>query len=452
MNAAFRPRFRRSTAAKTPPTEPGADAADVVEVGVDDGDDEVEHEAAVGGVGVGDSGVGREAVVGGVEPDADVSGVDVGDSDGEVEPGNDVGGGGVGDSDEDAGGVGLGDDLSEVELGDDSDGEWLAYELHGWSLESRVMLQQLLTVDQVVHSWQGTTLLVHESLEQMVDSLIDEAEEAEEARQATTRPIGPDDDLTAFEIGDWSPEMRNELMLRLEQASVPYILEEVVNEDEEPGEIAGDAGTGAVEAGGVDGVAGDDVAGDDIAAGATGAVEVEDVDAVAGDDVVDVADGVDGDAGDGWAEGDGATSDDELADGAWDREASVGVAGGWDLWVREADEARVDLIIDDLLTHLEEEDFTELEGLEVNDLLSDLFVACDRLSRDVRDPDGVRDALSNGARLAGVRTPFGFSAPDWRNLRRASGELLELLEEQHADEDELRTLAQQLSDTLRGLV
>ncbi|MCY4665247.1 MAG: hypothetical protein OXC00_11320, partial [Acidimicrobiaceae bacterium] len=105
--------------------------------------------------------------------------------------------------------------------GDSDAGEWLAYELHEWSLESRVMLQQLLTVDKVVHSWQGTTLMVHESLEETVDSLVDEVEETERAKEATARPIGPEDALTAFELAEWPEALRAELVERLVQARVP---------------------------------------------------------------------------------------------------------------------------------------------------------------------------------------------------------------------------------------
>ena len=119
----------------------------------------------------------------------------------------------------DAGDADVGDDA-----GDDA-GEWLAYEFHEWSLESRVMLQQLLTVDQVVHSWQGTTLMVHESLEATVDSLVDEVEETEKAKEAIARPIGPEDPLTAFELSEWPEALRAELMERLVQARVPHILD-----------------------------------------------------------------------------------------------------------------------------------------------------------------------------------------------------------------------------------
>ena len=278
-----------------------------------------------------------------------------------------------GTADEDAGGA----------IDEDAGGEWLAYELHEWSLESRVMLQQLITVDKVVHSWQGTTLMVHESLEETVDSLVDEVEETERAKEATARPIGPEDALTAFELAEWPQALRAELVERLVQARVPHIL---------------------------------DTEGDAAEAGAT--------------------------------EGDAAASDADGRDSDQDTEPGEVC----DLLVREVDEERVELLIDDLLAREEEAQFEELDGLEVNGLLSDLFVACDRLRRDPGDLDGVRGVMTHGRRIAGVRTPFGFSAPGWRNLRNSVSELLDLVESEDADRDDLRDLAHRMSDTLRTLV
>ena len=260
---------------------------------------------------------------------------------------------------------------SDQDPGDGEAGEWLAYELHEWSLESRVMLKQLLTVDNVVHSWQGTTLMVHESLEEQVDSLVDEVEETEEAKEATSRPIGPEDSLTAFELAEWSEALRSELVERLVQARVPHILDT-------EGEIEADT------------------------------------------------------------------------EGDVDQETEPGEV--CDLLVREADEDRVELVIDDLLAREEEAQFEELDGLEVNELLSALFVACDRLRRDPGDLDGIRGVVTNARRIAGVRTPFGFSAPNWRTLRNTVGELLDLVEGEDTDRDDLRELAHRLSDTLRTLV
>lgn len=280
-----------------------------------------------------------------------------------------------------------GDPVGADAAGDDGDGdgggEWLAYDFHEWSLESRVMLEQLLTVDQVVHSWQGTTLMVHESLEEAVDALVEEVEETEEAKEAIARPIGPDEALTAFELADWPEALRAELMERLVQARVPHILD-TEGDPEDPGE----------------------------------------------DDPEDPV-------------------EDDI-DRAGDIEAEPGPV--CDLLVREADEERVEVVIDDLLAREEEADFEEMDGLEVNSLLSDLFMACDRLRRDPRDFDGLRGVLAHARRVARVRTPFGFAAPNWRNLRAAAGELLALVEDEDSDEDDLRELAHRMSDTLRMLI
>ena len=275
-------------------------------------------------------------------------------------------------------------DAGDADAGDDA-GEWLAYEFHAWSLESRVMLQQLLTVDQVVHSWQGTTLMVHESLEATVDNLVDEVEETEKAKEAIARPIGPEDPLTAFELNEWPEALRAELMERLVQARVPHILD--TEGDADP-----DAEGGA------------DAAAPDAEGGA-----------------------------------DAADPDAERAEVC-------------DLLVREADEERVELVIDDLLAREEEADFDEMDGLEVNGLLSNLFVACDRLRRDPRDVDGVRGVVANARRVAAVRTPFGFSAANWRSLRNAAGDLLAMVEGEDSDEDDLREQAHQMSDALRMLI
>ena len=120
--------------------------------------------------------------------------------------------------------------------------------------------------------------------------------------------------------------------------------------------------------------------------------------------------------------------------------------------MREVDEERVELVIDDLLAREEEASFEELDGLEVNDLLSGLFMACDRLRRDPSDADGMRGVAVHARRVAGVRTPFGFSATNWRSLRNAAGELLGLVEGEDTEADELRELAHRLSDTLRMLI
>ncbi|MDW3219287.1 MAG: hypothetical protein R8F63_11810 [Acidimicrobiales bacterium] len=108
------------------------------------------------------------------------------------------------------------DDEAVEELTDDADGEWLAYELHEWAAESRSMLAQLLLADGVTHSWQGTTLLAHESVEKEVDALLEEVEQAE------ARELDPDEPQVAFEMEGWGGELQALLAERLGAVGVPH--------------------------------------------------------------------------------------------------------------------------------------------------------------------------------------------------------------------------------------
>lgn len=106
--------------------------------------------------------------------------------------------------------------VESAALVDDDEGEWLAYELHEWALESRSMLAQLLLAEAVVHSWQGTTLLAHGSAEEQVDALIEEVE------AATNPELDPDQPQIAFEMDGWSGELQAQLTDRLGAAGVPH--------------------------------------------------------------------------------------------------------------------------------------------------------------------------------------------------------------------------------------
>lgn len=236
------------------------------------------------------------------------------------------------------------DAAADDELVDDEDSEWLAYELHAWASETRAMLAQLLLADNVQHSWQGTTLLTHESAEADVDALIEETKAAENPE------IDPDKPKLAFEMNEWSAELQAMLVERLGAASVPHLFD-----------------------------------------------------------------------------GDG------------------------DLVVHEEDEEHVEMVIEDLMARAAEEDMEELDGLEVNSLLSNMFEACDRLKRDVNDGEGVRAAITHGRRLATVATPFGFSSTSWAALRDRCGMLADMLEGDETDDD-IVDLARDLRDALQRLI
>jgi len=123
------------------------------------------------------------------------------------------------------------DAAEEAALVDDAESEWLAYELHEWASQTRAMLAQLLIADEVAHSWQGTTLLAHESVEAAVDALIEEVEAAENPE------LDPDESKVAFEMAEWSGELQAALADRLGHASVPHLFDEdgdlVVHETDE---------------------------------------------------------------------------------------------------------------------------------------------------------------------------------------------------------------------------
>ena len=223
--------------------------------------------------------------------------------------------------------------------------EWLEYDLHEWALEKRVMLQQLLTAEQVVHTWQGTTLHVHHSLEEAVDELIDEVEEVAEGR------VDLGSEVTAYEMKELSDDMQNRLLENLAAAGIPYEIDE---------------------------------------------------------------------------------------DG--------------DLVVRVEDEERTEAVIIELQARAGEADLVEMDGLELNELLSALFVACDRLRRNPRDADGVLEGLDSARQVAQVRTPFGFSAVDWRAARAAAERLVEMLEGDETPDEDLRELTQGLRDVLHRLI
>ena len=231
------------------------------------------------------------------------------------------------------------------ELIDDEESEWLAYDLASWASESRLMLAQLLIADSVNHSWQGTTLLAHESVEETVDALIEEVEQAEDV------DLDPDKEKVAFEMDGWSGELQALLAERLGGAAVPH-------------EFDGDG----------------------------------------------------------------------------------------DLVVHEEDEEQVEMVIEDLLARAAEDGMEELDGLAVNDLLSAMFTATDRLRRDVHDGPAVLAAVEHGTRITGVATPFGFGAPQWAAMRERCAELVELLQADDSEDDDIVDLAARLRDALQRVI
>jgi len=138
----------------------------------------------------------------------------------------------------------------------------------------------------------------------------------------------------------------------------------------------------------------------------------------------------------------------------------------WDehgeLVVLEDDEERVDAIIDaiEFPEALEVDDAEEVaaeealaaDGLDPQDVLSELFVAADRLMHDPVDHEGVL-SLVDASRLAeSLPLPYGFAPAVWNDLVAQARNLRSELEKDDVDDEEIIEHATKLRSTLRNYV
>jgi hypothetical protein len=133
-----------------------------------------------------------------------------------------------------------------------------------------------------------------------------------------------------------------------------------------------------------------------------------------------------------------------------------------DLVVHADDESRVDEILDDVEARVamasasgngdEPDAAVDLDGVDVNELLSRLYSAADRLRRNARDSRGVIDFLDNAPALEALPTPFGFERPAWRTVVEAAARLHQLLDDDESDDTEVREQAQMLRDLLFRII
>ncbi|HCW00533.1 MAG TPA: hypothetical protein DGK99_03900 [Acidimicrobiaceae bacterium] len=120
-----------------------------------------------------------------------------------------------------------------------------------------------------------------------------------------------------------------------------------------------------------------------------------------------------------------------------------------DLVVRAADEDAVEVALDAF--EAEADDRPELEGLDANGLLSDVFVACDRLRRDARDLAGIEGLANLAPVLVGHRPPFGIDGRMWNALGERTMGLVGLLGTGDPEPAEVSAVAGELAEVLRHL-
>jgi hypothetical protein len=129
-----------------------------------------------------------------------------------------------------------------------------------------------------------------------------------------------------------------------------------------------------------------------------------------------------------------------------------------DLAVLATDEDRVETLLDGLdfgtpaSAESEGEDVDPDDGIETAGILSDLFVACDRLQRDATDHDGVLGAVAAVNRVEGRRLPFGYSPSVWNDLVEQAVRLRSDLEDGEASDPVIEEHALELRTLLRQYV
>ena len=135
-----------------------------------------------------------------------------------------------------------------------------------------------------------------------------------------------------------------------------------------------------------------------------------------------------------------------------------------DLVLHADDEERIEALLDEIEKtplvaeatgddHADDEvAAVDLDGLDVNDVLSALFGASDRLRKNARDANGVLRFLDNAPTIARMGMPFGFERPAWNSIVEQVAEVESLLDDDDSDDTVIEQAAQQLRDVLFGLI
>ena len=119
-----------------------------------------------------------------------------------------------------------------------------------------------------------------------------------------------------------------------------------------------------------------------------------------------------------------------------------------DLVVVAMDEDRVDTIIDELTDGEEAED----DGPAASDVLSELFVAADKLRKSPRDARAIADARDQAAAVIALPPPYGFERRTWAQVGLRAGALRKALEDEAPDDEAVAEAAGELRDLLHPMV
>jgi hypothetical protein len=117
--------------------------------------------------------------------------------------------------------------------------------------------------------------------------------------------------------------------------------------------------------------------------------------------------------------------------------ASEGIPHEWDaegdIVIHARDATRLEDLLEDLTLEVDPDGTDgagiDLDGLELHDRLTDLFVAADRLLHDPGERRASLDLLDADEALDGIGVPFGFDRTTWQEVLDASAELVTAVRE-----------------------
>jgi hypothetical protein len=92
------------------------------------------------------------------------------------------------------------------------------------------------------------------------------------------------------------------------------------------------------------------------------------------------------------------------------------------------------------------------EELDAQSVMSDLFVAADRLRKKAADHQGVLGLVDRANDAERMRLPFGFNRHDWDQIVEQATSLRDVIEDDDSSDDDIKARAQVLRGTLRSYV
>jgi hypothetical protein len=95
------------------------------------------------------------------------------------------------------------------------------YDLSDWSVDDRADVAAALADAEIAHSWDGSELLVSRDTEQVVDAILDEIEDELDNLEDGDDEHG-DDNITEYELDEWSEGERKQLCDMLDNLDIGY--------------------------------------------------------------------------------------------------------------------------------------------------------------------------------------------------------------------------------------